>query len=443
MIMNISFVKWCRLVVSAVIVAVFSVFFAIPDLMANPDMLPERPEKKYLLILNRDTLTGHWGGARTFLKERGVEFGFVATGEVYGNLMGGLSKGIAYADNFDLILTVDAEALVGWKGATFLIYGLGNEGGSPSFHAGDIQVASNIDAPDTWKLYEALYQQNLFNDRLSFLAGLYDLNSEFDAMETSALFINSSHGIGPDYSQSGQNGPSIFPTTSLAARVRVQPLDTFYIQTAVFDGVPGDPSDPQGTQIQFNSGDGVLIATEVGFLPGELKESAPAGKFALGSWVYTSRFDDLLDVDAAGNPVRHRGNFGIYGLAEYNVYREKDDPEQGLSVFGRLGYADADVNRLQYYLGAGLSYTGLIPHRDKDRLGFAAAAAFNGGKFKQAQLNAGIPVDSAEVNLELTYRVELTPWLVLQPDLQYIINPATNSAVNNAFLAGMRWEVSF
>lgn len=422
-------------------ISIFSV--KIPVAMANPDILPERPKKRCLLLLNQDTLTGNWEGARTFLKEKGVEFGFVYTGEVFGNLHGGISKGATYLDNFDLILNIDAERLLKWKGASFLIYGLGTQGGSPSSLAGDLQTASNIDSPDTWKLYEAWYQQNFFDDRLSFLVGLHDLNSEFDAMETSAIFINSSHGIGPDYSQSGQNGPSIFPTSSLAARLRGLPLNYLYIQTAVFDGVPGDPNNPQGTHIQFNNGDGVLIASEIGFLPGKLKEDAPYGKFALGAWAHTSRFDDVLDVDAEGNPVRRRDNFGIYALGEYNVYREKDDPDQGLGVFGRFGYANGDVNQLQYYLGAGLKYTGLIPHRDKDQMGVAVAAAFNGGKFKQAQSNAGTPVESAEVNLEFTYRAELAPWFVLQPDFQLIINPGMNPTLNNAFLAGLRWEVSF
>jgi porin len=48
--------------------------------------------------------------------------------------------------------------------------------------------------------------------------GLYDLNSEFDVIEAAALFLNPSHGIGPDFAQSGRNGPSIFPVTSLAIR---------------------------------------------------------------------------------------------------------------------------------------------------------------------------------------------------------------------------------
>ncbi len=239
-----------------------------------------------------DHLTGEWGGARPWLGDKGVEFEFVYTGEVFGNTTGGVQQGTDYLDNIDLILAVDAEKLISWKGASFQVYGLGNYGGSPSGTAGDFQSVSNIDSPNTWKLYEAWYQQNLFDDKLSFLVGLHDLNSEFDVIETAGLFLNSSHGIGVEYSQTGQNGPSVFPTISLAGRVRVQPLDYLYIQTAVYDGVAGDPNDAEGTQIQFDSGDGVLIASEVGFLTEDFREGLPYGKFALGGWAYTSRFFD-------------------------------------------------------------------------------------------------------------------------------------------------------
>ena len=43
------------------------------------------------------------------------------------------------------------------------------------------------------------FKKNL-NEKVSVLTCLYNLNSEFDVIETAGLFINSSHGIGPDYS---------------------------------------------------------------------------------------------------------------------------------------------------------------------------------------------------------------------------------------------------
>lgn len=382
--------------------------------------------------------------ARSRLEEKGVSFEMIYTGEVISNTSGGLAQKTEYLENGDIALSIDAEKLMGWSGASFSFYTLGDRGGSISEKVGDAQGVSNIESDDTWKLYEAWYQQNLWGDRLSFLVGLYDLNSEFDAIEYAGLFLNSSFGIGPDYSQSGQNGPSIFPTTSLSFRTRFQPSDAFYFQAAVLDGVPGDPDDPSGTHIKFGPDDGVLVATEVAFLTGTGEGStARYGKFALGTWHYTAKFDDIMDLDASGDPMRRSGNRGVYLLAEQTVLRDSSDPSQGLGLFARIGFANGNINQFSNYFGAGVVTTGLIPGRDEDRIGFAVASAFNSRKFKQAQQDAGDPVESSETILELSFSSQVLPQLTMRPDLQYVINPGTDPDVDNALVMGFRFELAF
>jgi len=410
------------------------IFLMAAPIFANPE------EKKG--FWGWETLTGGWGGMRERLSEKGVDFEFIYTGDVMSNISGGIQRQTDYLDNVDLTLSLDMEKLVHWKGASFFFYGIGNQGGSPSLNSGDAQGPSNIESPDAWKLHEAWFQQKLFQDNLSILLGLYDLNSEFDSIETASLFLNASQGMGIDFAQSGQNGPSAFPSTSLAARLRLEPKPWFYIQTAVLDGVPGDPNDPYSTQIQFDEGDGLLIATELGFLPGELEEGKPYGKLALGAWFYTGKFDHVLDVDSLGNPVRKKGSFGLYTLGEYNVFREKNDENQGLSVYARFGYANPSLNPINYYMGFGAVYTGLIPGRNGDQFGIAVANAINGKKFQQSQRRAGSPVKKTETNVEISYRAQLTPWLAMQPDVQFIINPGMDPAKTHAIQAGLRFEVT-
>lgn len=391
-----------------------------------------------------DTITGDWWGARQDLADKGVNFEFVYTGEVAANTKGGLKTGATYLDNLDLSVTMDMEKIAGWKGATFFVYGLGNWGGNPTEWTGDAQGASNIESPNSMRLHEAWIQQNFSDDKLSILVGLYDTNSEFDALETGAFFLNSSHGMGPDYSQAGLNGVGAFPATGLAGRILAKPCKGFYFQTMGMEGTPQDPNNPKSPlQIQFDDGEGVFIANELGYLTQDKNEEARYGKFAVGGWVYTAKFDDLLDVDGAGNPVKKSGNFGIYGLGEYNIYREKNNPQQGLNVFLRTGYANPNMNQFTAYLGVGAVYTGLIPKRDEDKLGLAVATAFNGNKFKRAAIAAGARADSVEVNVELSYHAQITPWLAVQPDVQYIVNPGTDPTVKNALYVGSRFELVF
>ena len=95
------------------------------------------------------------------------------------------------------------------------------------------------------------------------LAGLYDLNSEFYRLQ-SALFLNSSFGIGPEFAQSGVEGPSIFPDTSVGMRIAFKPAEGLVVRIAALDGVPVDR--PDGSRGIFKPGDGALIVGEVAFL---------------------------------------------------------------------------------------------------------------------------------------------------------------------------------
>jgi porin len=45
--------------------------------------------------------------------------------------------------------------------------------------------------------------------------------------------------------------------------------------------------------------------------------------------------------------------------------------------------------------------------------------------------------------VELTWRVPITGWLHLQPDLQYVINPNTDPARRNALLAIFRIDLAY
>lgn len=371
------------------------------------------------------------------------------TGDVMANVAGGVRQDITYLDNLDLTVRADAEALIGWPGATLFAYGLGNQGGNPSTFIGDAQVANNIEAPTSWRLYEAWIQQVIGADRLSILAGLYDLNSEFDASTTGTLFINSSHGIGADFAQSGRNGPSIFPFTSLGVRLRTLLAGRLCLQAAVLDGVPGAPTDPTGTHIILDGDDGALVAAEVGLLATDGTATRTRyrhirrtlgleyhGKISIGGWTYTSDFKTLSD------PRTRHPSRGLYVLADGTLYRESEDANQGLAMYARIGWADEHVNRFVMYTGAGAVYTGLLTGRPLDQVGAAVAAAHNGTPYMNAVRRAGRPVESSEVNLEFTYAASLAPWFLLQGDVQYIINPNTDPARANALVLGLRTVVS-
>lgn len=365
-----------------------------------------------------------------------VELSVVYTFDLWGNTRGGLRRGERYLDNLDVTLTVDAERALGWDGATIFLYGLYNNGKSLTDElVGDLQTVSNIDAGSrAARLYEAWVEQRL-GERASAKLGLYDLNSEFDTNDSNALFINSSHGIGPDFSQTGQNGPSIFPVTSLSFRADYRITENVLVRAAILDGVPGDPNRPRRTTVKLGNGDGALLV-------GEVEYTDAMTKIAAGTWRYTAKSEDILASAIAGASVKRSRNSGAYISAERKLTGQtKEGP--GLSAWARLGVADNRFNAIKTYVGGGLVYTGPVPGRDEDRLGLGVAHVELGAPYRQALELAGEASDRSETNVELTYRAPVAPWLTVQPDVQYVINPGGNPALRDALVVGIRVEVGF
>lgn len=354
-----------------------------------------------------------------------IDFGAVYTAEIWRNVSGGLEQGTVYLDNLDATVTIDAERLFGWRDTRVLVYGLYNNGRSLSGEKiGDLQVVSNIETGvEAARLYEAWIETQVF-DNGSLLFGLYDLNREFDVLDSSLLFINSGHGIGTDFGQSGRNGPSIFPATSLALRFAWDWSESTVLRVAVFDGVPGDPDDPGATAIELGGDDGALLA-------GEIEWSDRGRRVLVGAWHYTANFNRWPDPAAPTVMSRGSGNGGLYLRGETPV------ANSGIRVFGRAGVADGAFNVFSAFLSAGFEWAGVNTRRPQDRFGAAIALAETSGDYLRA-----FRADDREIKLEFTYRIPLGERFVLQPDLQYIANPGLDPALDDAWTVGLRFELT-
>jgi porin len=362
------------------------------------------------------TLPAHEGG-----EDKPWNFEVVYTAEVMGSAAGGVERGTRYLDNLDIVFDADLERMVGWTGSQLWLYGLFNNGNSISDLVGDAQAVSNIETGTrAIRLYEAWVDQK-FGDAASVRVGLYDLNSEFDALDASGLFVSSPHGIGTDFAQSGQNGPSIFPSTALAARVAFAPAEGWAVRAAVLDGVPGDPARPARTAVKLGNDDGALLV-------GEVEAPLAGGKLLLGHWRYTAAFDR---TDGTGAET---GNSGSYVRAQLPLARRDDGT---LDAFIRAGVASSRFNMFDRFLSGGLNFTGWVKGRDADAFGIAIAAAFTADPYR-----AAIGAAASEVAVELTYRAQVTPWLAIQPNAHYVRRPSADPAVADAIVLGVRTEWS-
>lgn len=345
-----------------------------------------------------------------------VAFEIVYTADAVANLSGGVERGARYLDNLDLILAADLDALIGWRGADFAFHAIYNNGTSISALAGDAMAVSNIETGTrSFRILEAWIEQPIGADA-SVKAGLYDLNSEFDVLESANLFVGSAHGIGMDIGQTGENGPSIFPVTSLGVRFAGALARGLQIRVAALDAVPGDPDDPGRTAIRLDSDEGALLI-------GEAEMSVGGTKVLAGHWRYTASFDDF----AGGSG---KGNAGYYLRAEAPLVQADN---LRLDGFARLGTAAGRFNMFDRFLGTGLVLSGI---RDDDAVGLALAAAWTSREYQQVS-----GADGGEFVVEATYRAPLSDYLTLQPNVQYVIDPSADPTLDNAFIAGLRVEL--
>lgn len=381
--------------------------------------------------------------------ENPFNIGLTYTADIFSNVYGGYDQGIRFMDNVDAELSYDLISDAGVSNTRFYIYGLGNQGSSITELTQDVQGVSNIEAESSWRIYEAWIQQNIFPLRTSVLAGLYDINTEFDVINSAALFINSSHGIGAEFASSGVLGPSTFPYTSLGLRIKSNPWEGFVIKFAMLDGIPSDPQNSRGTKIFFRERDGLLLAGEISLFSDESQQfnsmsrssrlhhflsrsTSGDGKYkvAFGAWGYTKKRVGWLE--------EKQRNKGMYMLGEYKIFNEQMGLEQGLDGFIRIGIANGGINPFDGYSGLGLVYTGLFKNRDNDKAGIALAIPWTSSEYSRFQEDAGQPLEDYELNIEGTYQFTINPYVMLQVNLQYIVNPGLLTNRKNAIVPGIR-----
>jgi len=380
---------------------------------------------------------------RKTLESKGLSLDMVFVGDFVTNHSGGLKKAgsdidthISYLSNTDLIVELDTEKAGIWNSGTFHAHFFNHHGAKPSGdYIGDLQVADNLETNKVTKLYELWYEHSfdLYGTDLSLLIGQHDLNSEFNITEYGLLFIHSSFGIQPEISN---NIPvSNFPVAALGFRIKWEPTDNLYFMAEISDGDPGKNNG--GFDWKLDSKEGFVTFCELGYHFGDQKESRTMpGTYKFGWWYHTAEFDDVRDKDENNEPKEHNGNYGLYFIADQMLI--PGEGKKGLGAFFQIGGVPDDRNEVDFYVGGGIHYQGIIPTREDDILGLAVARASISENLRDVGRR-----DSHETAVELTYRAQIRPWLAIQPGVQTIFNPGADPSLDNAVISIVRFEMNF
>lgn len=328
---------------------------------------------------------------------------------------------------------LDLSQVSKWNGATAHVSGLAVHGGRPNDRVGALQGVDNIEvARRRVKLYEAWLDQSLAGGKVSLRGGLYDVNTEFDVTDSAGVFLAPAFGIATEIAATGPAGPSIFPSTALAARVQVRPAQDWTVRVAAVNAQAGTLGDPGGVDTHFDAG--AILFAETAW--------TGRGKVAVGAWRYTKRQPDLREVDAAGEPRGARSQ-GVYLTAEQPLMGGGEDATgPKVTAFVRAGLSDGDTTPFRASGAVGVNAAGVVPGRPEGVLGVGFNWAEVSRKYRRNSADDGVPLGHRESTLELTYADQLGEHLTVQPDLQLVFRPGADPGARTAVVVGLRLTVT-
>ncbi len=372
------------------------------------------------LVLTHEThLTGNWGGLRNRLFEDGVHIELIYQSEYFANTRGGITTDGAseYRGDLSLFLELHTGKVGWWDSGTFFAHVQSQHGnGITDDFVGDFQVLSNIDADDFTQLSELWYRHSFDDDRVWLKLGKQETNADFAFVEHGVEFILSSPGFSPTI-------PLVtFPDPDWGLSAGVTVTDWLSVNAGIFQGRP-DGGRSLAKTLDNLYGPMVMLEPTVHYQwRGEL------GHLRIGGWWNGDRFDELDESNPS--PGTFGENYGGYVTLEQGVWSVEDGASIG--VFGQYGWSPEDRNEAAQYIGAGIFCSGVVPGRDDDSFGL--------GVFHVALSDEGGFAEGEETAVELFYKAQLTGWLSIKPDVQYISNPG-GTTNDDAVAVGIRFEL--
>ena len=388
--------------------------------------------------LQRDTLSGDWGGARPWLKGHGITLEPRLTQFYQGMSSGEGDHPSEYGGKADLMLNADLGQLGLWKGLSLRVHAEYNFGASVNLEGGTIMPVNTalmfpgMKGADAFD-FSAVQLKQAFGDSVTLTVGKvsiidYCVPKPFMGGGGIDSFWNIVFAAPPSGTV-----PAYFFGALLSVRTRAATYGLW-----VYD--PNSSVNKAGLDHAFANG--VTIRGSVSF---PVSIGGRSGHQGLAASYSNKEGTDLEDLDGIGVPTPPPGTVGTkddryyfsYSLDQY-LYRSKEHPEEGVGLFGQLSLSDGNPNVLYVQVFAGVGGTGLIPGRGRDRWGVGYYYAAWSRPLQDALAPTVTMRD--EQGFEMFYNLSLTPWLVVGTHLQ-VIKPSLAS--ETAVFPGVHTVIRF
>jgi carbohydrate-selective porin OprB len=285
--------------------------------------------------------------------------------------------------SFDVSMPIDGSKLWHLDGSSAMVrlrHHMNNFGGD---QVGEIQLFSNIDAPQRTNLYEAWIEQKLVADKIRLKVGKIDANTEFATVQTAGDFLNSSMGFSPTIVAF-----PTYPEPKLGFNAFLRPTKNNSLGVGVFQ----------------TSTAGTLEVIEPA-RTWNLGESEKPGRVSVGLWHLGGNL-------ARFNGTTASGTLGFYSVMEQSLWRPSNG-HHALSGFLQLGLADGHVSPFEKHVGGGAILQGIFL-RPKDSIGIAATWV----RFSSDPAAAfALP---GEMVFETYYKASFSKHLAFVQDFQYV-----------------------
>lgn len=396
-----------------------------------------------LFDVNRTNLTGDWDGERTALADKGIKFDASSNLDIAYLADGGYAprQDPTYVSQFSLGSTLDLEKLINVDGVNVRALVMARQGQSVS-----VEQISDPQAPQLanvqanygrgnsgTRLAELSVEKNFSDLGTSVRIGRFAMGTYFNVM--SCDFQNNSFCGAQMGKWQGSKWINA-PVSQWAVMSRYKFSPETYIQLGVFEFNPKNLKEDEGWNFSTNDADGVNIPVEFVWQPKKGMNELP-GIYRLGGFYNTA--DDLKNQKdiVTGEPESH--TYGIWGVVEQQL-TQKDSTHQGLYAFMNFSFHDQTTNKVENMQQMGLKYVGLLNHHPNDIVGFAVNRVDVSDRYSQAHQSNNT---DAEYNIEMNYSYFPMKWLMLRPNIQYVIHPGATDHVDNAFVLGLSSKIIF
>lgn len=409
-------------------------------------------------------MTGKWGDARSEIAAKGVTFESSFVADTLGNVSGGMHQGARWNSSTGWDINFDLEKAVGMIGTQFHISGLWRAGQNlSSTLIGNAFVASSIYGSQQFRLYGLYIEKTFLDKKLNIRAGRIATGDDFAASDIYWNFVTNSIDGNPIAVPINVFFPT-YPTAVWGVRAKCDIAKDVYAISGLYNGDPRvGRMEACGLDFSMRLKQGIIFAQELAYAPNAnstdtgYKLNTLPGRYKAGFYYHGGTFRDYYsDVNGSSAAItglpakKHIGNYGLYFHADQMIYRKPGTKcNEGITPFVVVTLAPDSINKFPFFIDGGFVWKGSVPTRKHDVL----AIGFAYGKYSsdlahyerdnQEVNGSATPIQSYELAFDFSYKVQITPWMFLQPDMQYIVNPSGGHNIDNAVVVGTRFGLTF